>query len=131
MAHEQPRPAHPSVEWFVSGIIEGQKLEKYLLSPTHSDGRNKLRLWRGVFGIGERDARLLERLLRDHLPQAEPEEREPVTTRESLPRTIRRWEFVIPRFQGPNDHEGPVLTAWALDPDRGLPHLTTAHPLIR
>lgn len=98
----RPGPASPSVEWFANGIIEGQKLEEYLLSPTHGDGRNKLRLWRGVFGIGEGDAELLEHLLREQLPQAEPEEREPVTTREDPPRTVRRWELVIPRFRGPN-----------------------------
>ncbi len=124
-------PEPSTVEWFAGGIIEKRKLEEYLLSPTHSDGKSKLRLWQSVFGIGEGDAELLEHLLRDQLPQAEPEEREPVTTREDPPRTVRRWKLVIPHFRGPNGNEGPVLTAWALDPDRGLPHLTTARPLIR
>jgi hypothetical protein len=45
----------PSVEWFAGGIIERErKLSGYLLSSTHPDGRNKLRLWRSVFGIGEK-----------------------------------------------------------------------------
>lgn len=129
MSGQVPEP--PSVGWFVGGIVEGRKLEEYLLSPTHSDGKNKLRLWQSVFGIGEGDAGLLESLLREQLSQADPGEREPVTTREYPPRTVRRWELVIPRFQGPNGNEGPVITAWALDPDRDLPHLTTAYPLIR
>jgi hypothetical protein len=118
-----------SVEWFVGGIIERRKLEEYLLSPTHSDGKNKVRLWRGVFGIGERDAELLERLVREQLPQAAPREREPVTRGGYLPKSFRRWELMIPRFRGPNGNVSPVLTAWALDPARDLPHLTTALPL--
>jgi hypothetical protein len=40
----------PPLEWFVSGIIERRKLEEYPLSPTHSDGKNKLRLWRASSG---------------------------------------------------------------------------------
>lgn len=119
----------PSVAWFAGGTIERRKLEEYLLSPTHPDGRNKLRLWRGAFGIQEGDAELLERLIREHLSQAAPQEREPLTRRGDPPRSFRRWELVIPRFRGPNGNVGPVLTAWALDPDRNLPHLTTARPL--
>jgi hypothetical protein len=122
-------PDSPTAEWFVGGIIERRKLENYLLSPTHSDGKNKLRLWRGVFGIGEGDAELLERLIREQLPQAGPREREPVTKGGHPPKTFRRWELVIPRFRGPNGNVSPVLTAWALDSARHLPHLTTALPL--
>lgn len=124
-----PSPATP--EWFVSGIIERQKLEEYLLSPAHPDGMHKLRLWRSVFGIGEGDAALLEHLIREQLFQAKPEERRPVTTRDDPPRTIRRWELVIPRFRGPNGNAGAVSTAWALHPGRELPHLTTARPVVR
>jgi len=124
-------PSSPSVEWFASGIIERRKLEEYLLSSTHADGRNKLRLWRSIFGIEEGDAQLLERLIRVHLPQAEPEEQKPVITWEDPPRTVRRWELVIPRFRGPEGNEGAVLTAWALVPEQDLPHLTTAYPLVR
>lgn len=96
----------------------------------HPDGKNKLRLWRGGFGIEEGDAELLERLLRQQLSQAEPRERETSTTRDETPRMIRRWELVIPQFQGPNGNVVPVLTAWALVPYRDLPHLTTAWPLV-
>lgn len=122
-------PESPSVAWFAEGIIERQKLEGYLLSPTHPAGKHKLRLWSGVFGIQKGDADLLERLIREHLPQATPQAREPLTKRGVSPVTYRRWELIIPRFRGPNGNVGPVLTAWALDPDSGLPHLTTARPL--
>lgn len=122
-------PETPTAAWFASGIIERRKLEEYLLSPTHPDGRNKLRLWRSIFGIQEGDAELLEYLIREQLSQAEPQEREPVTERGDLSKSFRRWELVVPRFRGPNGNVGPVLTAWALDPDRDLPHLTTARPL--
>lgn len=123
-------PETPTAAWFAGGIIERRKLEDYLLSPKHPDGRNKLRLWRGVFGIAEGDAEVLERLIREHLSQAVPQEREPVTRGGDSPRSFRRWELVIPRFRGPNGNVGPVLTAWALDPGRNLPHLTTARPLV-
>jgi hypothetical protein len=83
----------------------------------------------GLFGIGEGDAELLERLIREQLPQADPREREPVTKGGDPPTTFRRWELVIPRFRGPNGNVSPVPTAWALDPDRDIPHLTTALPL--
>lgn len=123
-------PETPTAAWFAGGIIERRKLEEYLLSPTHPDGKNKLRLWRSVFGIGEGDAELLERLIREHLRQATPQEREPLTRRGQPVATYRRRELIIPRFRGPNGNVGPVLTAWALDPNRNLPHLTTARPLI-
>lgn len=126
------RTPHPvSIEWFLSGIIERRKLEEYLLSPTHSDVRNKLRPWRSVFGIGQNDAELLERLIREQLPQARPEER-PSKVVVEPERVIRQWQLLIPNFRGPNGHEGPVKTGWAFDPaspagdDR--PHLTNAYP---
>jgi hypothetical protein len=123
----------PPVEWFVSGIIDRErKLRGYLLSSTHPEGRNKLRLWRSVFGIGEDDAELMERLIREQLLQAQPKVQEDKAPHEGLPEVIRKWELVIPSFRGPNGNVGPVLTAWALDPDVGeaSPHLVIAFPLV-
>lgn len=124
------RPYSPPVRWFADGTIDQRKLDGYLLSPTHPDGRHKLRLWRSAFGIGEGDGELLERLIREQLAQAEPIERAAKPPREDPSRLIRRWELVIPRFSGPNGNEGPVLTAWALTPGRDRPHLTSAWPLV-
>lgn len=126
---ESTGQSQPSVEWFAGGLIDRErKLNGYLLSPTHPDGRNKLRLWRSVFGIGEGDADLLERLIREQLEEAVPEAKEG----KGLPEVIRKCELVIPHFRGPNGNVGPVLTAWALDPDVGedSPHLVTAFPLV-
>lgn len=130
---ESPGQTQPPVEWFARGIIDRErKLSGYLLSPTHPDGKNKLRLWRSVFGIDEGDAELLEHLIREQLEQAEPKEQESKTIPEGSSEVIRKWELVIPSFRGPNDNTGPVLTAWALDPDVGeaSPHLVTAFPLL-
>lgn len=125
----QPGPEHPSVEWFVDGIIEKSKLESYLLSPTHPVGRHKLRLWRSTFGLHEGDGELLERLIREQLIHSAPKERSSKAV--SNPRRlVREWELVIPCFRGPNDNEGPVLTAWAFDPLRDRPHLSTAYPIV-
>ena len=42
---ESPGQPQPPVEWFAEGIIDRErKLSGYLLSSTHPDGRNKLRL---------------------------------------------------------------------------------------
>jgi hypothetical protein len=124
-------PEAPTAAWFAGGIIERRKLEEYLLSPTHSDGRNKLRLWHSVFGIGEGDAELLERLIREHLLQARPQERPSKVVREPE-RVIRQWQLLIPNFRGPNGNEGPVKTGWAFDPGSSAgearPDLTNAYP---
>jgi hypothetical protein len=37
-------------------------------------------------------------------------------------------ELLIPDCVGPNGNVAPLLTAWALDPDNDLPHLSTAFP---
>ncbi len=120
----------PPIEWFAGGIIDRErKLSGYLLSSTHPEGRNKLRLWRCVFGIEEGDAELLERLIREQLFQATPEERPPQKVVEP-DRTVRQWELFIPRFRGPNGNEGLVKTGWALDPLNDRPHLATAYPAV-
>lgn len=123
-------PESPSTEWFAAGIIDQRKFTEYLLCPTHPDGKNKLRIWRSVFGVGERDGELLERLIREQLHQATPVEREPVTDPDDPGRVFLRWQLDIPRFKGPNNNVGPVLTAWALEPERDRPHLTNAYPII-
>ncbi|CAA9451628.1 MAG: hypothetical protein AVDCRST_MAG14-1005 [uncultured Rubrobacteraceae bacterium] len=122
-------PESPTAEWFAGGIIEGRKLEEYLLSPTHPVGKHKLRLWRSLFGVREGDGKLLERLIREQLIQAEPRERRSKVVGHPR-RVVREWEIIIPRFRGPNGNEGPVLTAWALDPLNDRPHLSTAYPLV-
>ncbi len=113
----------PSVVWFVSGIIAPKKLDGYVLSPLHPTGQHKARLWRSIFGIKKGDGELLEHLIREQLDQAEPVE-------QSKTKEYRRWELIIPRFRGPNNKEGPVLTAWALVPGNDRPHLTTTYPKV-
>jgi filamentous hemagglutinin len=113
----------PLVEWVVSGTIDRKKkLDGYLLSPHHPLGKHKARLWDSVFGFDQSDSEFLESAIRTQLNQAKPMER--------LGRPVRKWELVIPRFRGPNGNEGPVLTAWALPPDKDRPHLTTAYPIV-
>ncbi len=114
----------------MGGTIDRRKLDLYLLSETHPVGRHKARLWRSVFGIGPEDADLLDTLIRQHVPQAKPNEKEARRISDSPERFARRWELVIPSFRGPNGHEGAVLTAWALSPNAPHPHLTTAYPIV-
>lgn len=126
----QPGPPSqpPSVEWFASGTMDPRKFDDYLLSPTHPDGKHKLLLWRSVFGIGEGDRKMLERLIREQLYQAEPVERPAKAAKEDPDLLFREWTLVIPSFRGPNSDEGPVITAWALAPGRSRPHFTNAYP---
>jgi hypothetical protein len=125
-------PEHPGVEWFVSGYVDRGKLDEYLLSADHPVGRYKFRLWRSVFGFEERQRELLERLIREQLPQAEKvTEREPVLDREYPNVYYRRFEIVIPEFAGPNGNVAPVATGWASDPAADRPHLTNAYPVKR
>jgi hypothetical protein len=119
-----------SVELFVDGVIDKRKLSEFLLSPIHPVGKHKLRLWHSVFGVGEDEEELLERLIRGQLVQATPIERSPKLVANPK-RIVREWELVIPRFRGPNGNVGPVITGWALDPLNDLPHLSTAYPLLR
>lgn len=103
-------PGEPGIEWFLSGEMDRRKFDEYLLSPTHPDGRNKLALWRRTFGIVETDGELLQRLIREHLPQATITEQQVKAAREDASRVFRRWELLIPRFTGPNGNTAPVLT---------------------
>lgn len=119
-----------SIGWFIEGIIDEQKLNEYLLSPTHPIGKDKLRLWKSTFGIGEGDGELLERLIREQLVQADPLERPPKVV-DNPSRIVREWELLIPHFLGPNGNEGPVVTGWSLDPFNDRPHLSTAYPLTK
>jgi hypothetical protein len=112
----------PPVEWFATGRIDPEKLESYLLSPTHPVGRHKARLWKSVFDLERADRGVLERLIREQLGQGRPEKK--------AGGLVRRWEIVIPRFRGPNGSEHPVKTAWALEPGAARPHLTTAFPEV-
>lgn len=121
--------SRPSIEWFIDGIIDEQKLDEYLLSPTHPIGKDKLRLWQSVFGIGEGDGELLELLIREQLVQATPIERSSKLVGNPR-RIVREWELLIPRFRGPNGNEGPVITGWAFDPLNDHPHLSTAYPRL-
>ena len=125
------RPSGPPVEWFADGTIDRRKLDSYLLSETHPLGQHKARLWQSVFGIGPGDADLLDALIRQHLPQAKPDEKERRRINDSPEQIVRRWELKIPRFRGPNGREGAIITAWALTPGAPRPHLTTAYPLVQ
>lgn len=124
------RPPGPPIEWFTGGKMDYHKFDAYLLCPTHPVGKHKLRLWKSVFGIEEGDGKLLQRLIREQLDQATPQEQELQILHSAPAMPIRRWELIIPRFKGPNGREGPVLTAWALDPEAQRPHFVTAYPIV-
>ncbi|HET6659771.1 MAG TPA: hypothetical protein VFH16_07640 [Rubrobacter sp.] len=54
----------PLVEWFVSGTIDTNKLDGYLLSSHHPRGKHKALLWGSVFGFEWSDGELLESAIR-------------------------------------------------------------------
>ncbi len=114
-------PGGPNHEWFRRGSIDSRKFSEYLFVVGHPFNRGKAEGWRRVFGLGTGDEELAARLIREQLERAPIEER-PVR------RGYRRWELVIPDFEGPNGNAAPLLTAWALDPDKNRPHMSTAYP---
>lgn len=85
-------------------------------------------MWERAFGIGEGDRELLERLIREQLPQATVVERETWRNPEDPSRMVRRFRLEIPRFRGPNGNVANVRTNWALEPGGDIPFLTSAFP---
>ncbi|MBA2712475.1 MAG: hypothetical protein H0U55_02840 [Rubrobacteraceae bacterium] len=120
-----PKPLPPA-GWFASGEIDRRKFDEYLLSPTHPEGKHKLRLWESIFGIGVGNGARLEQLIRNQVGGGVVSERAP---REDT----RRFGVLIEDFEGPSGR-GPVLTAWASDHGdyRELkPRLVTALPVVK
>lgn len=96
----------PEAEWFATGSMDLRKFDGYLLDPEHPDGKHKLRLWRSVFGVGEGEGRLLERLIREQIARG-------VVTEKGT---------------------GPMITAWVSehgDWRRITPRFITAYPVVR
>lgn len=127
MRSSGPKPPPPP-SWFASGEIDRRKLDDYLLSPTHPDGKHKLRLWESVFDIGVGDGDLLERLIRQQINGGVVTEKPPRID-------VRRFGVVIPDFERPAGpaKRGPVLTAWASDHGdykKLRPRLVTAFPIV-
>ena len=119
-----PEPLPPA-SWFASGEIKRQKFDAYMLSPTHSEGKHKLRLWESIFGIGVGDGAYLEQLIREQVVHGVVSERAP---REDT----RRFGVMIEDFKGPSGR-GPVLTAWASGHGgyrEQKPRLVTAFPVV-
>lgn len=114
-------PSGPDHEWFRRGTIDLRKFELYLFDSGHPQNEGKAEGWRKVFGLVSGDAEVAERLIREQIDRAEIVEQEPRGR-------YRRWELIIPDFEGPNGNVAPLLTAWALDPDNDLPHLSTSFP---
>jgi len=114
-------PGGPDHGWFRQGTIDLRKFERYLFDPDHPQNEGKAEGWRKVFVLGPGDALAAERLIREQIDQAEIVEQEPKGR-------YRWWELLIPDCVGPNGNDAPLLTAWALDPDNKLPHLSTSFP---
>lgn len=115
----------PDASWFADAEMDQRKFDRYLLDPEHPVGKHKLRLWRSVFGVGEGDGELLERLIRDQVGRGIVTERPPRTD-------LRRFGVLIEDFETPK-HTGPVITAWVSDHGdwrRIKPRLVTAYPVV-
>jgi hypothetical protein len=116
----------PGAEWFAAGRVDRRKFDEYLLDPEHPDGRHKLRLWRSVFGVGEGEGRLLERLIREQIGRGIVTEKPPRTD-------LRRFEVLIEDFETAKNTE-PMITAWVSehgDWRRITPRFITAYPVVR
>jgi hypothetical protein len=124
-------PENPDINWFRSGTIDANKLDKYVLSPLHPIGQHKARRWREVFGLEQGDGQLLADLIRQQLVQVQSAiERDAIAFAEDPSKQARRFTLDIPRFRGPNGNIAMVRTNWALDPDKETPHLSTTFPRV-
>ncbi len=115
----------PDASWFAAGEIDRRKLDGYLLDPYHDTGKQKLRIWRSVFGIGEGDGELLERLIREQVGRGIVAERPPRTD-------LRRFGVLVEDFTTPKN-TAPVITAWVSDHgelEEIKPRLVTAYPVV-
>ncbi len=113
----------PPPSWFASGGIDRRKLDDYLLSPTHPDGKHKLRLWDRVFGIGVGDGKLLERLILQQVASG-------VVTERPSHIDARHFGVVIPDFQG-RSGRGPRSSWRSSRPRIVVPHPPRAEKLGR
>ncbi len=99
-------------------IVARRKLERYVLDPSHADGRHKARVFRSALGIAAEDWRYLRDAILAGVREA------PVSSTVPTPYGLR-CTVVMP-IQGINGQRHDVLTAWLVK-EGTPPRLVTAY----
>ena len=99
-------------------IVLPEKLQEYLLSPTHVTGRYKAAFFRGL-GYERYNWQVLERDLRSLLNEDATE----------LDSTEFGQKFAVRgSLAGPNGRSADIVTVWIILVDSDVPRFVTAYP---
>lgn len=103
-----------------NAYIPKAKLTSYLLSETHSDGKQKSKLFR-IFGFNETNIPVLEESL---LKIAHTQE-----VRNTV-ESIHGTKYVIDgKIEAPNGRIINLKTIWIIEPNQKSPRFVTAYPV--
>jgi hypothetical protein len=121
---EDSRSIHPNALVNYQGaVIPREKLEKYVLDPTHEVGKHKALVFQSVLGFDQSNWEILKQRILDELPY-----------HEAVPSGEGLWgkKFVarLP-ITGVNGHTAEVETVWIIRPRTDYPGLVTALVLKR
>src|ERR1044071_9003294 len=114
------RSVHPNaLPNYQNVILPREKVEKYVLDPTHPEGKHKANLFKSVLGVEQPDWDMLARIIIEQLPYYEA-----VVGRKD--RYGQRYNVTMP-ILGLNGKTADVLTAWILDVGQAIPRFITAY----
>lgn len=102
---------------YEKAVISRDKLEGYVLNPTHDEGRHKARVFKSALGFEQSDWEELKRRILDELPYHEA-----ISQGEGL--WGRRYLVILP-IAGLNTKTADIETVWIIRPKTNFPTLVT------
>jgi hypothetical protein len=102
---------------YEKAVILRDKLEGYVLNPTHDEGRHKARVFKSALGFKQSDWEELKRRILEALPY-----------HEAIPQGEGLWGrkyLVILPIAGLNGNTADVETVWIIRPKTDFPTLVT------
>jgi hypothetical protein len=102
---------------YEKAVILRDKLEGYVLNPTHDEGRHKARVFKSALGFEQSDWEELKRRILDELPYHEA-----ISQGEGL--WGRKYLVTLP-LTGLNGNTADVETVWLIRPKTDFPALVT------
>ncbi|HEX8422608.1 MAG TPA: hypothetical protein VF634_04315 [Pyrinomonadaceae bacterium] len=102
---------------YEKAVILRDKLEGYVLNPTHDEGKHKARVFKSALGFEQSDWEELTRRILDELPYHEA-----ISQGEGL--WGRKYLVILP-IAGLNGNTADVETVWIIKPKTDFPTLVT------
>lgn len=106
-----------------NSIIKSEKLNNYLLSLTHQEGKSKAKFFRKI-GYNESNIAEFEQVL---LKIGMLNEVDAVDKKKS--KIVIKYT-IYGLIDAPNGKQYKVKSVWAIDSGTKIPHLATAHPSV-